>query len=113
MPPAPEPSPPPQLIPGLEPVPDRIRRLTMRTLPDRERCERLKSMSINRPAGPLRSEAMERAALVQAHTPVIDEENDGKNVRIIAQMLYDEGLVGGYVDEQRALTRHNIDMWLF
>lgn len=113
MAPAPEPDPPPPLIPGLEPVPDRIRRLTMRTLPDRERYERLKKMSINRPPGPLRSKAMECAALVQGHTPVIDEQNDGKNVRIIANMLYDEGLVAGYVDEQRALTRNNIDTWLF
>lgn len=65
----------------------------MYTLPDPKRFKRLKSMSINRPPGPLRSEAMERAALVQAHTSVIDEQNDGKNVRIIAKMLYDEGLV--------------------
>lgn len=113
MTPAPEPDPPPPLIPGLEPVPDRVRCLTMRTLPDPKRFKRLKSKSINRPPGPLRSAAMERAAMVQGHTPVIDEENDGKNVRIIAQMLYDEGLVAGYVDEQRALTRHNIDAWLF
>ena len=113
MPPAPEPDPPPPLIPGLEPVPDRVRRMTRRTLLDPKRYESLKSKSINRPPGPLRSAAMERAALVQAHTPPIDEQNDGKNVRIIAQMLYDEGLVAGYVDEQRALTRHNIDFWLF
>lgn len=66
MPSASEPSPPSPLIPALEPV------------PDRERYERLKSMSINRPPGPLRSEAMECAARVQAHTPPIDEQNDGK-----------------------------------
>ena len=55
--------------------PSRVRRLTRRTLPDTDRYLRLREIGIQRPAGPLRSDAIDRAALVQAHTRAIDEED--------------------------------------
>lgn len=93
--------------------PSRVRRLTRRTLPDTVRFLRLREIGIQRPAGPLRSEAIDRAALVQAHTRAIDEVADAKSARIVARYLYDEAIVLGSVDEERALTRPAVDKWLF
>ena len=93
--------------------PSRVRRLTRRTLPDEDRYLRLREVGIHRPAGPLRSEAIARAALVQAHTRVLDEIADAKAARVVARYLYDEALVCGVVDEERALTRPAVDRWLF
>lgn len=93
--------------------PSRVRRLTRRTLPDEDRYLRLREVGIHRPAGPLRSEAIARAALVQAHTRVLDEVADAKAARVVARYLYDEALVYGEVDEERALTRPSVDRWLF
>ncbi|MGP6174301.1 hypothetical protein [Corynebacterium sp. A21] len=93
-------------------APDRIRRLTLTTLPDKGRYARLKTLSIAKPAGPLRSQAIERAARVQAHTPPLGEVSDAKIARIIARFLYEEAVTDGQVDEQRALTRANVDRWL-
>src|SRR5699024_8436994 len=70
-------------------------------------------LSLAKPSGPLRSQAIERAALVQAHTPTIAQVTDEKTCRIIARFLYDEALISGQVDEERALTRSNVDQWLF
>lgn len=92
--------------------PSRVRRLTRRTLPDADRFLRLKGIGIQRPAGPLRSEAIDRAALVQAHTRVLDEVADAKAARVVARYLYDEAIVLGSVDEERALTRAAVDRWL-
>lgn len=66
-------------------APHRVRRLTLRTVPDHGRYERLKSLSLAKPSGPLRSQAIERAALVQAHTPTIAQVTDEKTCRIIAR----------------------------
>ena len=93
--------------------PSRVRRLTRRTLPDTDRYLRLKEIGIQRPAGPLRSDAIDRAALVQAHTRAIDEVADAKAARVVARYLYDEAIVLGSVDEERALTRPAVDKWLF
>ena len=93
--------------------PSRVRRLTRRTLPDTDRYLRLREIGIQRPAGPLRSEAIDRAALVQAHTRAIDEVADAKAARVVARYLYDEAIVFGSVDEERALTRAAVDRWLF
>lgn len=93
--------------------PSRVRRLTRRTLPDTDRYLRLREIGIQRPAGPLRSEAIDRAALVQAHTRAIDEVADAKAARIVARYLYDEALLFSSVDEERALTRAAVDRWLF
>ena len=93
--------------------PSRVRRLTRRTLPDTDRYLRLKEIGIQRPAGPLRSDAIDRAALVQAHTRAIDEVADVKAVRVVARYLYDEALLFNSVDEERALTRPAVDKWLF
>ena len=92
--------------------PSRVRRLTRRTLPDEDRYLRLREVGIHRPAGPLRSEAIARAALVQAHTRVLDEIADAKATRVVARYLYDEAIVFGEVDEERALTRPAVDQWL-
>ena len=93
--------------------PSRVRRLTRRTLPDTDRYLRLKEIGIQRPAGPLRSDAIDRAALVQAHTRAIDEVADVKAARVVARYLYDEALLFGSVDDERALTRPAVDKWLF
>ena len=89
--------------------PSRVRRLTRHTLPDTDHYLRLRESGIQRPAGPLRSEAIDRAALVQAHTRAIDEVADVKTVRVVARYLYDEAIVFGSVDEERALTRPAVD----
>ena len=94
-------------------VPDRIRRLTRRTVPDPARLERLSYVGIQRPAGPLRTSAIQRAALVQSHTREMDEIVDAKATRILARYLYDEGLIHGEVDEERALIRSSVDQWLY
>lgn len=94
-------------------VPDRIRRLTRRTVPDPARLERLSQVGIQRPAGPLRTSAIQRAALVQSHTREMDEIVDAKATRILARYLYDEGLIHGEVDEERALIRSSVDQWLY
>lgn len=109
-----EPPEEPQRPHGDDPVgvPDRIRRLTLTTLPDRARYDRLKNLSIAKPPGPLRSQAIQRAALVQAHTPPVARVPDEKTLRIVARFLYDEALTEGAVDEQRALTRAAVDQWL-
>lgn len=93
--------------------PSRVRRLTRRTLPDTDRFLRLREIGIQRPLGPLRSEAIDRAALVQAHTRVLDEIADAKAARVVARYLYDEALLFSSVDEERALTRPAVDRWLF
>ena len=94
-------------------APERVRRLTRRTVPDADRYARLRDVGIRRPVGPLRSQAIERAALVQAHTRELDEVADAKACRVLARYLYDEGLVYGVVDEERALVREAVDRWLF
>lgn len=93
--------------------PSRVRRLTRRTLPDTDRYLRLREIGIQRPAGPLRCEAIDRAALVQAHTRVLDEIADAKATRVVARYLYDEALLFGEIDEERSLTRPAVDKWLF
>ena len=65
--------------------PSRVRRLTRRTLPDEDRYLRLREVGIHRPAGPLRSEAIARAALVQAHTRVLDEIADAKDTGVVGR----------------------------
>ena len=89
--------------------PSRVRRLTRRTIPDTDRYLRLREIGIQRPAGPLRSYAIDRAALVQAHTRAIDEVTDVTAARVVARYLYDEAIVFGSVDEERALTRPAVD----
>ena len=89
-------------------APERVRRLTRRTVPDADRYARLRDVGIRRPVGPLRSQAIERAALVQAHTRELDEVADAKACRVLARYLYDEGLVYGVVDEERALVREAV-----
>ncbi|WP_161795919.1 hypothetical protein [Corynebacterium pilosum] len=90
-----------------------MRKLTRRTLPDLERFERLRQVSLAKPAGPLRTQAVERAALVRAHTKVSAATPDLKAVRVIARFLYDEAVIDGVVDEERALTRAHVDHWLY
>lgn len=94
-------------------APDRIRRLTRRTVPDLARLERLSQVGIQRPAGPLRASAIQRAALVQSHTREMDEIVDVKATRLLARYVYDEGLIHGEVDEERALIRSSVDQWLY
>lgn len=67
-------------------VPGRIRRLTSRTAPDPARLERLSQVGIQRPAGPLRTSAIQCAALVQSHTREMDEIVDAKATRILARI---------------------------
>ncbi len=88
------------------------RRLTSRTVPDTGRWRSLKSCGIRRPDGPLRDAAIEVAALVWAHTPPRSAHADGTGVRNLAQFLYDEAVLFGIVDEERALTREKVDEWL-
>ena len=88
------------------------RRLGPRTIPDVGRWQRLRRFGINRPAGPLRDTAVEAAALVWAHTPPRTERGDETAVRHLAACLYDEAVLYGVVDEERALTREKVDAWL-
>ncbi|MCT1493035.1 hypothetical protein M3G47_08475 [Corynebacterium sanguinis] len=88
------------------------RRLGPRTVPDVDRWQRLRAFGINRPAGPLRDAAIEAAALVWAHTPPRTERGDETAVRHLAACLYDEAVLYGVVDEERALTREKVDAWL-
>lgn len=93
-----------------------VRRLTMTTLGTeerRERFERLRQLSIREPEGPLRAQAVERGALVWAHTLEKSEVSDEKESRIVMRYLYAEAIVHQYVDEERALTRERIDQYLF
>jgi hypothetical protein len=101
---------------GAEATPSRVRRLTMTTLgteEHRERFERLRQLSIREPEGPLRAAAVERGALVWAHTPEKTEVADEKEARIVMRYLYAEAVVHQHVDEERALTRERIDQYLF
>ncbi len=93
----------------------RVRRLTMTTLGTEERIaryERLRQLSIRTPESPLRAAAVERAALVWAHTPETTDVVDQKSVRIVMRFFYIEALIHQSVDEERALTRANVDRYL-
>lgn len=94
-------------------APSRVRKLTRRTLRDQERFDRLRQLSIAGPASPLKAVAVERAALVQAHTKPATNDSDAKSTRIIARRLLDDAIAYGDVDEERALTRTSIDQWLY
>lgn len=113
---APTESPRPVLQPYAQAAPSNVRRLTMTTLgtgENRTRFECLRQLSIREPEGPLRAQAVERGALVWAHTPVKIEVSDEKESRIVMRYLYAEAIVHQYVDEERALTRERIDQYLF
>lgn len=102
--------------PYAQTAPSGVRRLTMTTLSteeNRARFERLRQLSIREPEGPLRAQAVERGALVWAHTPTGTEVTDAKQARIVMRYLHTEAVVYQYVDEERALTRERIDQYLF
>ncbi|WP_236640557.1 hypothetical protein [Corynebacterium urogenitale] len=44
---------------------------------------------------------------------MLDEIADAKAARVVARYLYDEALLFNSVDEERALTRPEVDKWLF
>ena len=112
----PEASPPKETHQYSLAVPATVRRLTMTTLGTEEaraRYERLRQLSIRESEGPLRAAAVERGALVWAHTPEKTEVVDEKEARILMRYLYSEAIVHQYVDEERALTRERVDRYLF
>lgn len=47
-----------------------------------------------------------------AHTPETTEIVDAKSARIVMRFLYNEAIVHQHVDEERALTRANVDKYL-
>ncbi|WP_312588911.1 hypothetical protein [Corynebacterium dentalis] len=81
-------------------------------MPDHERFQRLTTITVRLPEGPLLRDAITQAALVTAHTPTTSWETDKRRAQIIARVLYEDAIVDGVVDEQRALTRASIDHWL-
>lgn len=96
------------------PALERDRKLTRRTLPDQGRYERLRQVGIHAPAGPMRAQAIDQAALVWAHTDQkhSSEHSDLKNCRILARYLYHEAILHGIVDYERALTHERVVRYL-
>jgi hypothetical protein len=97
-----------------EPAPSRVRKLTRRTLPDggAERLAALSTVSIKGPDSPLKAVAVQRAALVWAHTSGTSDYQDRKAVRVVAQVLLEDALDSQIVDEERTLTSAGVERWL-
>lgn len=90
------------------------RRLPVETLsPDQlERFESLRFLTIRVPAGPLRDAAVEAAARVWSATDARSGTADVRAVRILARYLHHEAAMFGYVDEERACTRAEVNRYL-
>ncbi|MGP9759696.1 hypothetical protein [Corynebacterium sp. AOP12-C2-36] len=91
-----------------------MRKLTRRTLPDggEARLAALSTVSIHGPDTPLKTLAVQRAALVWAHTPLVGEYNDRKSTRLVTRVLLDDALDSQVVDEERTLTNRGVTRWL-
>lgn len=68
--------------------------------------------------GPLKTQALESAAILQARCPFVSEEADRRGFRRLARYLYDDALDHGEhgeetVDEWRALSKQEVNQWLF
>ncbi|OLT50298.1 hypothetical protein BJF89_10310 [Corynebacterium sp. CNJ-954] len=100
--------------PFLEAAPAPVRKLTRRTLPDggAARLAALSTVSIYGPVTPLKTLAVQRAALVVAHTPFVSEYQDRKATRLITRVLVDDALDSQVVDEERTLTGAGVARWL-
>lgn len=88
----------------------RERRLTVDelTVVERERYDRNRLLGVRAPQSPLRDEAVLVAALLQANVPQRAEAVDGKEVRIIARVLYEDARIYQHVDENPTLTSTNM-----
>lgn len=67
--------------------------------------------------GPLKTQALESAAILQARCPFVSEEADRRGFRRLARYLYDDALDHGEhgqeaVDEWRALSKQRVNQWL-
>ncbi|MFZ2275122.1 MAG: hypothetical protein WAW21_15840, partial [Corynebacterium variabile] len=73
--------------------------------------------TINVAEGPLKTQALESAAILQARCPFVSEEADCRGFRRVARYLYDDALDHGEhgeeaVDEWRALSKQEVNQWL-
>lgn len=67
--------------------------------------------------GPLKEQALESAAILQARCPFVSETADRRGFRRLARYLYDDALDHGEdgqeaVDEWRALSKQHVNQWL-
>lgn len=82
------------------------------------RCKFLiATTTINVADGPLKTQALESAAILQAMCPFVSEKADRRGFRRVARYLYDDALDHGEhgeeaVDEWRALSKQEVNQWL-